>query len=258
MVDYAKKTVAELQEILKSRSLPHSGKKAELIARLNAADKAAEESAKPPPEEPVSAPPAQAPEPTPTPVAEAPEVPESASAPTEVDATDSPSANTDSALANSASYALNLPSSDVDSEMAKRKARAERFGTGVVAANGNSGDASATTTDADALKALERAKRFGIGQTAMGKLDEALPAENERGARNRGRTDESSAMDDPGLRRGFGGRGRGRFRGGGGRDNSRRRVGEKPSGIIKSGSAFSTEADRLAAEARRKKFASAS
>lgn len=43
MVDYAKKTVAELQEILKSRSLPHSGKKAELIARLNEADAAAEQ-----------------------------------------------------------------------------------------------------------------------------------------------------------------------------------------------------------------------
>lgn len=43
MVDYAKKTVAELQEILKTRSLPHSGKKAELIARLNQADQEAEE-----------------------------------------------------------------------------------------------------------------------------------------------------------------------------------------------------------------------
>lgn len=43
MVDYAKKTVAELQEILKSRSLPHSGKKAELIARLNEADAAVEQ-----------------------------------------------------------------------------------------------------------------------------------------------------------------------------------------------------------------------
>jgi SAP domain-containing ribonucleoprotein len=42
MVDYAKKTVAELQEILKSRSLSHTGKKAELIARLTEADKEAE------------------------------------------------------------------------------------------------------------------------------------------------------------------------------------------------------------------------
>jgi hypothetical protein len=42
MPDYQKKTVAELTEILKGRSLPHSGKKADLIARLNEADRAAE------------------------------------------------------------------------------------------------------------------------------------------------------------------------------------------------------------------------
>ena len=43
MVDYAKKTVAELQEILRSRSLQHTGKKADLIARLNEADAAAQQ-----------------------------------------------------------------------------------------------------------------------------------------------------------------------------------------------------------------------
>lgn len=42
MAEYSKKTVAELQEILKSRGLPISGKKADLIARLSEADKAAE------------------------------------------------------------------------------------------------------------------------------------------------------------------------------------------------------------------------
>jgi SAP domain len=42
MPDYGKKTVAELQEILKGRSLPHTGKKAELVARLNEADKSGE------------------------------------------------------------------------------------------------------------------------------------------------------------------------------------------------------------------------
>jgi len=154
---------------------------------------------------------------------------------------------------------LNLPQSEVDSEMAKRKARAERFGTSAPAANGESGESA---TDTDALKALERAKRFGAGQTAMGKLDEALPADRERGSRKRGRVEESSAMDDPGLRRGFGGRsdrgGRGdRLRGRGGRDNSRRRTGDKPTGVSKA-SAFTSEADRMAAEARKKKFATAS
>jgi SAP domain-containing ribonucleoprotein len=42
MQDYGKKTVAELQEILKARSLPHSGKKADLVARLSEADKSTE------------------------------------------------------------------------------------------------------------------------------------------------------------------------------------------------------------------------
>jgi SAP domain-containing ribonucleoprotein len=46
MVDY-KGTVAELQEILKSRGLPTSGKKADLIARLQEADKAAEDNSTP-------------------------------------------------------------------------------------------------------------------------------------------------------------------------------------------------------------------
>jgi len=42
MPDYGKKTVADLTEILKRRSLPHTGKKADLIARLNEADKSDE------------------------------------------------------------------------------------------------------------------------------------------------------------------------------------------------------------------------
>ncbi len=39
MPEYGKKTVVELQEILRGRSLPHTGKKADLVARLNEADK---------------------------------------------------------------------------------------------------------------------------------------------------------------------------------------------------------------------------
>ncbi|PGH17884.1 hypothetical protein AJ79_00783 [Helicocarpus griseus UAMH5409] len=39
-VEYSKKTNAELIEILKSRSLPYTGKKADLVARLQEADKA--------------------------------------------------------------------------------------------------------------------------------------------------------------------------------------------------------------------------
>lgn len=42
MVDYSSQTVSKLQELLKSRQLPSSGKKAELIERLKEADKVAE------------------------------------------------------------------------------------------------------------------------------------------------------------------------------------------------------------------------
>lgn len=298
MVDYAKKTVAELQEILKSRSLPHTGKKAELVARLNEADQNTEENGmypaqprtrvtsqcflfalrhlgqhsgiliifyieatKAPPAESTSAPPEQEPEPIPEPVAEAPATQEPLAEPLQPEATDSATVDTDAALAASASYALNLPGSDLDAEMAKRKARAERFGTGAAATNGEAGNTEADAADMEVQKVLDRAKRFGTGQTTVGKLDEALSAEPERGSRKRPRTEETSAMDDPGLRRGFAGRGRGasrggRFRGRGGRDNSRR-TGDKPAGIGKSGGVFSSDADRLAAEARKKKFATA-
>jgi SAP domain-containing ribonucleoprotein len=47
MVDYASKTVAQLQDILRSRSLPHSGKKAELIARLEESDVVASQKEEP-------------------------------------------------------------------------------------------------------------------------------------------------------------------------------------------------------------------
>ena len=47
MAEYSKKTVAELQEILKSRNLASSGKKADLVARLTEADRTAENTSKP-------------------------------------------------------------------------------------------------------------------------------------------------------------------------------------------------------------------
>ena len=47
MSDYAKKTVADLQETLKSRGLSHTGKKADLVARLQENDKTAEAAGKP-------------------------------------------------------------------------------------------------------------------------------------------------------------------------------------------------------------------
>ena len=106
--------------------------------------------------------------------------------------------------------------------MAKRKARAARFGTS--ATNGEVGATGTEEKDDEAARALERAKRFGAGQTAMGKLDEALPSERERG-KKRNRTEEGGELEDPGLLRKS--RGRGGFRGG---FRGRRTAGGPPGG----------------------------
>lgn len=216
---------------------------------------------KAPPAESTTAPLAQIPEPAVPSTSEAPAPAEAAPTAPEPATVEPTAVNDDGAEATAASFALHLPSSEVDAEMAKRKARAERFGTGAAVANGETGAAGTEGADAEALRALERAKRFGTGQTAMGKLDEALPSDSKRDSRKRVRTEEDSTMDDPGLRRSFGGRGRGGGRGGRfhgrGRDNSQRRHGDRPGGVSKQAGVFSTEADRLAAEARKKKFASA-
>lgn len=148
-------------------------------------------------------------------------------------------------------FAINIAASDIDKEMEKRKARAERFGTGGQA-NANAEATETATADTDALKNLERAKRFGTGQTAIGKLDEALPSERERAPRGRkrgaGPVEEDSALTDPGLKQNF--NRRGRFA------NRRRGGPSKPTGVAKpSAGAFSSDKDRAAADARKKRFA---
>lgn len=140
---------------------------------------------------------------------------------------------------------MGLNQSSLDDELRKRKARAERFGAPV------------QDTDAEAEKVAERAKRFGTGNAAngsVGKLDEPLPVERiRRGKRGR---DGENALDDPGLKQGRGGKRR--FEGRGGRNDKK---GERPSRVqkfaSKVGNVFSGEKDRLAAEARKKKFATA-
>ena len=142
-------------------------------------------------------------------------------------------------------YSIGLNQSSYDDELKKRKARAERFG------------APTENLDAEAEKASERAKRFGTDSTTnegVGKLDEALPTERERRGK-RGREGENAA-DDPGLKQGRGGKRP--FQGRAGRNDKR---GGRPTGVQKAGNktlgTFSGEKDRLAAEARKKKFATA-
>jgi Tho1/MOS11 C-terminal domain len=139
----------------------------------------------------------------------------------------------DSALA-AATYKLDLPTSIVDDELKKRQARAARIGI----ASDEIGAAQTKSKDTEAQPALERAKRFDTGQTAMDKFDEALPMQREKGDRKR--VTEGSAMDDLMLK---GGRGGGkRFRGGsgGGRPND----GGGRTAIVEKGSRASRSVSR--------------
>ena len=87
--------------------------------------------------------------------------------------------------------------------------------------------------------------------------------ERQRGPKRKNEG-EDAAMDDPGLiRRGGGGRGRGRggLRGrvnrgvGGTRGGRRQGTPDRPSGVQKKPAAYTSDKDRAAADARKKRFA---
>ncbi|KAK2749245.1 hypothetical protein FQN57_006861 [Myotisia sp. PD_48] len=285
--EYSKKTNADLIEILKSRSLPYTGKKADLIARLQEADKAQANksntntvpAADPEdvidwddePAETLAAAPAgkgAATNPVAVPnqkVDTDPSTthdlkvikPEDKKAETtnEAAATDS-SAKADKAAINGAQakekpaadtpavdYSMGLATTDLDAELAKRKARAAKFG--VV-------DDPVVT---EAQKAIERAKRFGnpedttTGEPKVKGLDQALPSERPR-KRGRGGDDGDSYR---GKRRNFGGRGRRDNRDN--RDNRGRR--DRNGGNNNEAKPRMNEADRAALEKRKQRFAQA-
>ena len=343
--DYSKKKNAELEELLKAHSLPHTGKKADLIARLQAYDK------EHPPAEPKPA----APTPSTATIVADDEIdwdddeagpdkatdPSAASAiaaggqgrvdnplavPNQVpvidpsttddltiigdtgatttddapDATKEPAINepskeipTETTLSEPkpaeetpavpppapVQFTAGLSSTTLDEELEKRKSRAARFGI-------------QETTD-EALKALERAKRFGTAgsaeeKTAVKGLDTALPERTYGAGKKRGRRGDdeernTKRVDRNGRRDGGKGRdggrdtGRGRDSGRGGqrrrgegagqrRDGGRERAEgggrerrERGGGQKKEGGATSTlsEKDKLAAEARKKRFTAA-
>ncbi|KAL8897026.1 MAG: hypothetical protein Q9207_007421 [Kuettlingeria erythrocarpa] len=306
--EYSKKTVSDLQEILKGRSLPHTGKKAELVARLQQADKDAAATSKPAasdipaedeidwdddgvsPEIPTTTPstsdipaksattPAaaaaiaaggqgQAANPTAVPnqiptaepfksddiTVKAPgeAVPEVSTAVKGKDADET--ANTTEAPAQPPTdYTANIPVTSLEEEIEKRKKRAARFG---IVTEGAEKD-SAKAASEEAVKALERAKKFGTADAskpAVKGLDEALP---ERRKRGRGGEDD-------------GGRGNKRSRGGRRNGTSERRSRSRgkpaqgraaaPNGNAKSkeANAAQKEKDRLAAEKRSERFKAA-
>lgn len=201
--DYSKKTNADLVEILKSRSLPHTGKKADLVARLQEDDaKNAGTTAAPAPaakadvaddvidwedDEPTegaaaaTAPKAsteagaatieaggkgQASNPAAVPNQKLDENP-AATSDLKIEATgetaqaggaeaapaEGAGGDDQTAGKSDAAYAKGLPITEMEEELKKRKARAEKFGV--------TEESQAAITNAE--KQLDRAKRFGTG-----------------------------------------------------------------------------------------------
>lgn len=273
--DYSKKTNAELVEILKSRSLAHTGKKADLVARLQQDDekKAAEAPAataktdtaedvidwdddvpaeKPTTEAGANAIAAGGKGTVANPVA----VPnqkldtdpatsdelkvESTGAAAAVTGQSDETATETEKKAAVVDFTQGLPASELEEELRKRKARAAKFG--IVE--------DTETALKEAEKQLERTKRFGIGGGAEASanvgvrgLDEALPDERTR---KRSRNDQG---------------GRGGKRHDNGRNRNRRGNGNQSrsggGSNAPSGQTNLSEKDALAMEARKKRFATA-
>ncbi|KAI4102992.1 MAG: hypothetical protein L6R37_004074 [Teloschistes peruensis] len=289
--DYSKKKNAELEELLKARSLPHTGKKAELIARLQQSDKG-NASSKPastkeiPPEDEIDwDDDAVIPEETPattkksdasipaktatTPAAATAiaaggqgQAPNPAAVPNQIptdepfktdDLTVKPSepaaitttnpplsdakptttatattdATTDATPAATETtepakpptdYTAHIPPSTYEGEAERRRKRAERFGIVTTAAESDTAKAAA----ADAIKALERAKKFGTGEgkPVVKGLDEALPERSKK--RERSREDEGGRGGKRSMRSARLSARRSGGGGGGGRETERR------------------------------------
>lgn len=272
--DYSKKKNAELEDLLKARSLPHTGKKAELIDRLKKYD-AEQEAAKAAPAEGAedeidweddaavvaTDPPAaaaisaggltQPPNPTAVPNQKPAIDPSKTSDLTVVDppapttsTTDPPTTppTTEPTSAPKTDYATNLPPTHLDAELSKRKARALRFGI--------------TESTDDALKALERAKKFGTGdagdKAAVRGLDEALP--ERMMSRKRGRGGGGGGGNDDAEEGGKGRQGK-RSKVRGNPPRGRRERSGTPGKKAAAGGDRYNEADRKRAEERKKRFA---
>ncbi|KAF4553999.1 SAP domain-containing protein 2 [Elsinoe fawcettii] len=253
MADYSKMKNADLEALLKERGLPHTGKKAELVKRLQEADVASTEAPKKDEDEidwddePATATAAttepaatamaagatgQPPNPQAVPNQQVDIEPSTTddlkveAGPSDV-ATEKPTEEPKPAK----DFTSGIATTTIDDEIEKRKARAKKFGM--------------DESNDETLKALERAKKFGKSELNE-KLNQALPEKRER---KRGR--EAEAPEDsrkrgrPGMRGG---------RRGSGRPNGEGRP--APSNTNR-GSNWMNDADRAKAEARKAKFASA-
>jgi SAP domain-containing ribonucleoprotein len=266
MPEYTKMKNAELEALLKERNLPHTGKKAEMVARLEEDDKkknnedeidwdddTADASAAPAVPPPVE---------TAAPTAEETETAVDGNNPQAVpnqEAAIDPSATSDLAVkqpeegatngaaepveeAPKIDYTSGIAATDIDKELEARRRRMERFNI-----KADEQDEAAL----EAQKRLERQKKFGEDAPDTNKLDSALSERRQK----RGREGGDERGD---FKRGRG-RGRGRFRGGGqrmnGDDGGGERRGpreERASGG--GGGGWMNQADRDAADKRKARF----
>ncbi|KAK3674821.1 hypothetical protein LTR78_005165 [Recurvomyces mirabilis] len=242
MTDYVKKKNDDLSALCKDRGLPHGGKKADLVKRLEDYDAthstsapaattttttttSAEDEEIDWDEEPAAA--------TTAPAADAiaaggiGEVKNPAAVPNQsivedpattndLSVTNPDAAATAPAKEGEEEEAEKVPGKDftsgladrtIDEEIEKRKARARKFGL---------------AEDSDEIRLLERAKKFGVQDASLvpGMLNQALSTQRERGERKRGTG--AGGLDVPlseesGVRKRGGGAGRGGRGGTGGR-----------------------------------------
>ncbi|CAA9965422.1 sap domain-containing protein [Pyrenophora teres f. maculata] len=283
MSEYSKMKNDELSALLKERKLPHTGKKAEMVERLQKDDE--KSSAKPSTrgedeidwddegDDVVAAPAAttttqeetvttneetvanaggegQPPNPQAVPN----QVADIDPAQTDDLKVEAPAESTEAKPEEKQEpipdYSRGLAATKLDEEIEKRKKRALKFGT--------------KFEDDEGLKKLERAKKFGEVGPPKG-LDEALPERERRQKRTREGTEDASSN-----KRHDAGRGAGRSGGRGGRrenrnrdakdnqdskDNRRSERKTTGGGGSGSGTTWMSEKDRAAAEARKAKFA---
>ncbi|KAI0884236.1 uncharacterized protein GGS22DRAFT_20924 [Annulohypoxylon maeteangense] len=269
MSDYASLKVPELKKLLQEKSLPVTGNKADLIARLQEHDKPKAEPAQENEDEidysdddvPAATKPtesAKAVEPTPVPVEGKPSesstieaAKESVDAATLVDKpteTEVASEETANPEILKADFSAHLPASDADEEARKRAERAKRFGI---------------VEDEEDKKKTARTERFGVDSSSLAKgLDSALP---EKRAPKRGREggngnananiegERGAKRQNPGGRH----RGKGRFRHGGGGSGRQggppRKEGNSTAPRGRSG-IMNDPTEKAKAEARAKRF----
>ncbi|KAF2427266.1 hypothetical protein EJ08DRAFT_362104 [Tothia fuscella] len=284
MTDYAKLKNAELENILKERGLTHTGKKAELVARIVEDDEKKAASAAPAENEdeidwdddaPSAPAAAVGPEPAEqtdaAPATNTEDAAPSAVEPstteekttTETNGEAKPSTEEAVPAKKEVDFSIGLAQRDVEKELAARAKRAERF-----KATLDEGDA----VSEEAALALKRAKKFGTDEATdtaapVKGLNEALPDRKRR--RDGGEDRGDYKRGGRGPRRGGGGRRDNRgYRESrepynrGGRDNRRderrsREPRQERNGGGDRGGNWMSEADKQAAAARAARFARA-